>query len=70
MMQVLLGKSIKNVFTTDNNARKFRVLQTKPPGICFSGGFVIYIMCGMISTRYDVKTTRYGVISIRRVAGL
>lgn len=70
MMLVLLGKSIKNVFTTDNNARKIRVLQTKPPGICFSGGFVIYIMRGMISTMYGVISTKYGVISIRRVAGL
>lgn len=69
-MLVLLGKSIKNVFTTDNNARKIRVLQTKPPGICFSGGFIIYIMCGVISTRYSVISTRYSVILIMLIVGL
>lgn len=69
-MLVLLGKSIKNVFTTDNNARKIRVLQTKPPGICFSGGFIIYIMRGVISTRYIVISTRRNVILIMLVVGL
>lgn len=69
-MLVLLGKSIKNVFTTDNNTRKIRVLQTKPPEICFSGGFIIYIMRGVISTRYIVLSTRRNEILIMLVVGL